>query len=128
VLLVFVCLGYGFGKSIFPVNVAFIIACVCYLLDQVLMSVSMARSTYMKKIAKQESDIQPALSASTTIDHAFSISVALLGGVIWNHFGFQYVFLLGVLIAVINFFATLRIQIPQTSPLSEEIQPLVNLE
>jgi len=112
VLLVFVCLGYGFGKSIFPVNVAFIIACVCYLLDQVLMSVSMARSTYMKKIALQDSDIQPALSASITIDHVFSISIALLGGVIWNHFGFQYVFLMGVLIAVINFFATMRIKIP----------------
>ncbi len=112
VLLAFVCLGYGFGKSILPLNVAFILACVCYLLDQVLMSVNMARSTYMKKIALQDSDIQPALSASITIDHVFSISVALLGGVIWNHFGFQYVFLLGVLIAIINFFATMRIKIP----------------
>jgi hypothetical protein len=76
------------------------------------MSVSMARSTYMKKIALQDSDIQPALSASITIDHLFSISVALIGGVIWNRFGFQYVFLFGVLIAVVNFFATLRIKIP----------------
>ena len=112
VLLVFVCLGYGFSKTFLPVNIAFIITCVCYLLDQVLMSVSMARSTYMKKIALQESDIQPALSASITIDHIFSIGVALLGGVIWNQLGFQYVFLLGVVIAVVNFFATLRIRIP----------------
>lgn len=112
VLLVIVCLGYAYGKTLFSMNVAFIIACVCYLLDQVLMSVSMARSTYMKKIALQDSDIQPALSASITIDHVFSISIALLGGVIWNHFGFQYVFLMGVLIAVINFFATMRIKIP----------------
>ena len=112
VLLVIVCLGYAFGKTLFSMNVAFYIACGCYLLDQVLMSVSMARSTYMKKIALQDSDIQPALSASITIDHAFSISIALLGGVIWNRFGFQYVFLMGVLIAVINFFATMRIKIP----------------
>jgi predicted MFS family arabinose efflux permease len=112
VLLIIVCLGYAFGKTIFSENTAFLIACVCYLLDQVLMSVSMARSTYMKKIALQDADIQPALSASITIDHAFSISIALLGGVIWNHFGFQYVFLMGVLIAVINFFATMRIKIP----------------
>ena len=112
VLLVIVCMGYAFGKSLFSMNIAFLIACGCYLLDQVLMSVSMARSTYMKKIALQESDIQPALSASITIDHVFSISIALLGGVIWNQFGFQYVFLMGVLIAVINFFATMRIKIP----------------
>lgn len=121
VLLVFVCLGYGFGKSVFSENTAFAIACACYLLDQVLMSVSMARSTYMKKIALQESDIQPALSASITIDHFFSIGIALIGGVIWNQFGFQYVFLFGVLIAVVNFFATMRIKIPKTPPVSSVV-------
>ena len=117
VLLVVVCFGYGFSKSFLPENTAFIISCVCYLLDQILMSVSMARSTYMKKIAIQESDIQPALSASITIDHFFSIGIALIGGEIWNHFGFQYVFLMGMFIAVINFFATMRIKIPAKNTL-----------
>lgn len=111
VLLVFVCFGYGFSRSIFSEEVAFLITCVCFLLDQVLMSVSMARSTYMKKIALHPADIQPALSASISIDHVFSIGVALLGGVIWNKFGFQYVFLLGVFIAIINFFVANRIRI-----------------
>ncbi len=115
VALIFVCLGYGFSRSIFPEKVAFIIVCICYLLDQMLFSVSMARSTYMKKIALDPADIQPALSASISIDHVFSISVALLGGVIWNNFGFQYVFLLGMLIAVVNFFVARRIVIPQSS-------------
>jgi len=114
VALIFVCLGYGFSRSVLPENTAFIVVCVCYLLDQMLFSVSMARSTYMKKIALDPADIQPALSASISIDHVFSISVALLGGVIWNNFGFQYVFLLGMLIAVINFFVARRIVIPQS--------------
>jgi predicted MFS family arabinose efflux permease len=113
VLLVVVCFGYGFSRSFLPENIAFIVVCICFLLDQVLMSVSMARSTYMKKIALQPSDIQPALSASITIDHVFSISIALLGGLIWNKFGFQYVFLMGVLIATINFFVAMRIKIPR---------------
>lgn len=113
VLLVVVCFGYGFSRSFLPENIAFIIVCICFLLDQVLMSVSMARSTFMKKIALQPSDIQPALSASLTIDHVFSISIALLGGFIWNKFGFQYVFLMGVLIATINFFVAMRIKIPR---------------
>lgn len=116
VLLVFVCLGYGFGRNFFSENTAFLLACVCYLLDQVLMSVSMARSTYMKKIALQASDIQSALSASITIDHFFSIGIALIGGVIWKIFGYQSVFLFGMVIAVVNFFATLRIKIPEKSP------------
>lgn len=109
---VFVCLGYGFSGSLFSVNTAFIITCVCYLTDQVLMSVSMARSTYIKKIALQPTDIQPALSASLTIDHIFSISVALLGGVIWSKLGYQYVFLLGAVISVLNFFTARKMRLP----------------
>jgi predicted MFS family arabinose efflux permease len=113
VLLVFVCFGYGFGKFLVPENTAFYIACVCFLLDQMLMSVNMARSTYMKKIARDPAHVQPALTASVTIDHVFSISIALLGGIIWNVWGFQYVFLLGMVIAFANFFAALRVRIPK---------------
>jgi predicted MFS family arabinose efflux permease len=112
VLLVFVCLGYGFAKFLFSEGVAFLITCVCFLLDQMSISFGMARSTYMKKIARQVNDIQPALTVSVTIDHIFSISLALLGGVIWNAFGFQYVFLLSIFIAFINFFVALQVRVP----------------
>lgn len=113
VLLVGVCLGYGFSKFVLPAGQAFIAVCVFYLLDQMLFSVGMARSMYMKKIALQPEDVQPALTAGVTIDHIFSILVALVGGVIWNSLGFQYVFLLGVGIAVINFFVALQVRTPQ---------------
>ena len=112
VALVGVCLGYGFSKFVLPAGVAFIAVCVFYLLDQMLFSVSMARSMYIKKIAIRPEDVQPALTSGVTIDHIFSITVALVGGVIWNAFGFQYVFLLGVFIAILNFFAVLQIRIP----------------
>ncbi len=118
-LLVFVCLGYGFSKFLMQENVAFIIVCVCFLLDQMLMSVNMARSTYMKKIALDASHVQPALTASVTIDHIFSISVGLLGGIIWDSLGFQYVFLFGALIAVCNLFAALYIRIPKVKYASD---------
>ena len=113
VLLVVVCFGYGFARSLFPEGTAFLLICTLYLLDQMLFSVNMARATYMKKIALRKEDIQPALTASVTLDHMFSIVVALVGGVIWNTFGFQYVFLLGVFIAAANFFAALKIRIPK---------------
>jgi predicted MFS family arabinose efflux permease len=115
VLLVVVCFGYGFAKSILPEGVAFFVVCACYLLDQILMSVGMARSTFMKKIAKEPGDIQAALTAGITIDHVFSISIALLGGVIWNAFGYQYVFMMGVVIAAINIFAASSIRLPHSS-------------
>ncbi len=113
VLLVFVCFGYGFSKNFFAANVAFIIACVCYVFDQLLFGVGIARSTYLKKIAMDPGDVQPALAASVTIDHVFSISVALLGGVIWNVYGYQYVFLLGMVIAGFSFLTALRITVPE---------------
>lgn len=115
VMLVGVCLGYGFSEFVLPASVAFIAVCVFYLLDQMLFSVSMARSMYIKKIAIQPQDVQPALTAGVTIDHIFSITVALVGGAIWRAWGFQYVFLLGVCIAILNFFAVLQIRIPGSS-------------
>ncbi|MBN2115972.1 MAG: MFS transporter [Anaerolineales bacterium] len=113
VILVFVCFGYGFAKFLLPADTAFLVVCACFLIDQMIFSVSMARATYMKKIAIQPDHIQPALTAAVTIDHVFSISAALLGGVVWNVFGFQYVFLFGAIIAVINFFTALRVRTPQ---------------
>lgn len=112
VLLVFVCFGYGFSKFLFPEGTAFLIVCACYLFDQMLMSVGMARSTYMKKTALYPAHVQPALTAAVTIDHIFSIAAALVGGLVWNAFGFQYVFLLGVFIALANLVAVLQVRVP----------------
>jgi predicted MFS family arabinose efflux permease len=113
VILVFVCLGYGFAKFIFPADTAFLVVCTCFLTDQMIFSVGMARATYMKKIALQPDHIQPALTAAVTIDHVFSITAALAGGVVWSAFGFQYVFLMGMVIAIINFFSALQVRLPQ---------------
>ena len=124
VLLVVVCLGYGFSKFLFPPRTAFLFICGFYLLDQMLFSVGMARSMYIKKIARIDADVQPALTAGVTIDHIFSISVALLGGLIWNIFGFQYVFLLGILIAALNFIACSAIRVPGSQLLQAESTPL----
>jgi predicted MFS family arabinose efflux permease len=114
-ILVLVCAGYGLAKFLLPPQAAFLLVCVCFLIDQMIFSVSMARATYMKKIAKQPDHIQPALTAAVTIDHVFSISAALVGGLIWNAFGFQYVFLMGAALAVVNFFTALQVRVPQTA-------------
>ena len=36
-----------------------------------------------------------------------------VGGVLWDTFGFQYVFLFGVFIAIINFFTALQARTPK---------------
>jgi predicted MFS family arabinose efflux permease len=112
VILVGVCFFYGFAEQLFSQQVALYVIFICFMVDQMSFSVGMARSTYMKKIARVPEDVQPALTAGVSIDHIFSISAALLGGLIWDRFGYQYVFLFGALVAVVNFFAALRVKIP----------------
>jgi predicted MFS family arabinose efflux permease len=111
-LLIVVCAGYGFSRTVFAPQTAFFVACGCFLLDQMLMSVNMARTTYMRKIAKEPSHVQPSLTLATSLDHVFSISIALIAGTIWSAFGYQYVFLLGAVIAGANLVAALRINLP----------------
>jgi predicted MFS family arabinose efflux permease len=124
VMLVVVCLGYGSCKFLFPERTAFLFVCGFYLLDQMLMSVNMARSMYMKKIAIREYHIQPALTAGVAIDHIFSIGIALLGGVFWTLFGFQWVFFLGILIAALNLLVVSRIPPRRLPPEDETPIPL----
>jgi predicted MFS family arabinose efflux permease len=124
-ILVFVCIGYGFAKSVFPNgNTAYVIAAVCFVVDMLLISASMARATYLKKIAIHPSHVAPTLTMGVSIDHAFSIGIAFACGLVWNMFGFQYVFLIGALIAITNIFSALRIRIPEKVLKEGEFKPL----
>lgn len=109
-ILVFVCVGYGFAKTIFSESAAMMIAFVCYIVDQMLIAAGMARATYLQKIALRPEDVAQTLTMGVSIDHVFSIAIAVSGGFIWLHWGYQYVFLIGAVIAVINFFSALQIQ------------------
>ncbi|HOV15196.1 MAG TPA: MFS transporter, partial [Spirochaetota bacterium] len=108
------CIIYGFSRNIFTENIALIVTLICYVTDQLLMSVSMARATYLKKIVSHSSEVHQTLTMGVSIDHIFSISIALISGFIWYKFGYQYVFLIGGIIALINLFSTLQIKIPKT--------------
>lgn len=115
--LVFICLGYAVAKSVFPFGTALLVICGLYLLDHMLLSVNMARAMYMKRIALDPSHVQPALTAAVTIDHIFSILIALLAGAIWNVLGFQRVFVLGMIISALNFVVVSRIRpVPRQRP------------
>jgi predicted MFS family arabinose efflux permease len=110
VILIFVCLGYGFARNIFPETTALFIVFVCYIIDQVIIAVTMARATYIQKIAVVPEDVSQTLTMGVSIDHIFSIFIAILGGFVWIKWGYQYIFLLGAIIAVINFFSALQIK------------------
>jgi predicted MFS family arabinose efflux permease len=109
-ILVFVCLGYGFAREIFAETTALFIVFAAYVFDQLLLSAGMARATYLQKIAVKPEDVTQTLTMGVSLDHIFSITVAVSGGFIWFKWGYQYVFLLGAIIAVVNFFSALQIK------------------
>ncbi|HJX51145.1 MAG TPA: MFS transporter [Polyangia bacterium] len=111
VVLIFVCFGYGFSRRLFGEHTALLVAGACFILDQLMMSVGMARATYLKKIAVQPDDVSQTLMMGVSIDHVFSIIVAALGGIIWLHWGYEYVFLLGVAIACVNLVSAARVRV-----------------
>lgn len=123
-LFFFVCLGYAFAEDLFTLPVAILVISACYVLDQTLGAVSMARATYLKKIALSDEDVSPTLSLGTSIDHVVTMFLPLLGGLVWYNSGaggYKYVFLGGAVIAILNFISTRQILIPkQSSALSSK--------
>ncbi|WHH61312.1 MFS transporter [Petroclostridium sp. X23] len=116
VILVFVCIGYGFSEKMGLGSYGIYLAYVCFIIDQMLMGVSMARATYVKKIADEPGDISPTIAMGVSIDHAVAMTMPFIGGIVWTRFGYEYVFLCAAAIAVINFISVLRIKIPTQRP------------
>lgn len=107
--LFFVCLGYSIADLLLPTQGAVILICVCYVLDQLSSAVAMARATYLKKIALNEDEVSATLSLGISIDHIMSMSLPIIGGLVWygtGSNGYKYVFLGGAVIAILNFIAT----------------------
>jgi MFS family permease len=110
ILLIVLCMGYAFAADIAPAGLAVVIIAACYIIDNSLSAVEMARSTYVKKIAVHPEDVVPTLSAGTSFDHVISMSVPFLGGLIWTSFGYKYVFLSAALIAFLNLILSSKIK------------------
>ncbi|HZW83331.1 MAG TPA: hypothetical protein VFF14_07950, partial [Candidatus Deferrimicrobium sp.] len=114
-LLILVCLGYAFAQPLLESfgmdGIVLIVICACFVLDQLLAAAGMARATYLRKIALSPEDVSPTLSMGTTLDHLVSMFVPWLAGYIWIAFGYEYVFVGGAGIALINLFLTSRIRL-----------------
>jgi len=111
IVLIVICLGYSFASDVAPAGIAVIIIAACYIIDNSLSVVEMARSTYVKKIAICPEDVTPTLSAGTSFDHVIAMSIPFLGGLLWATVGYKYVFIAAALIACLNLFLSLKIKL-----------------
>ena len=90
--LVLICVAYGFAEGLGLGPRAAWVMYACYIADQLLFGVENARSAYLAKIAERAEDISPSLSMGISINHAVSMLVPTLGGYVWVHHGYPWVF------------------------------------
>lgn len=101
-LLVLVCLLYGFAHRIFSPGIAFIVVCVNYILDSIISLASMASNIYVQRIASNQDEITATLSTGISVNHVISIFIALMGGWIWKVTGIEVLFSLSAFLGLLN--------------------------
>ncbi|HZK88384.1 MAG TPA: MFS transporter [Anaerovoracaceae bacterium] len=106
------CLGFAFALKLFTFKIALAIACVCYVLDKLMESASMARATYVRKRSKDPSDVARTLTMGQSMDHVVSMTIPLVAGYAWyagGASGYMYVFIGALSVSALNYFVAARI-------------------
>ena len=102
IILVVVCLMYGFAHRLFSPTVAFYVVCSNFVLDSVISIASMASNVYVQRIAANQEEITATLSTGISVNHIISIFIALMGGWIWKVTGIEVLFTLSAVLGLIN--------------------------
>ena len=102
VILVVVCFFYGFAHHFFPMNVAFIICCVNYVLDSIISLASMAASVYVQDISDNMQEVKATLSTGISVNHLITLAIALFGGLIWQKVGMETLFIISAVLGLCN--------------------------
>lgn len=101
-ILVVVCFFYGFAHHLFPMNVAFIICCINYVLDAVISLASMAASVYVQDISDNMQEVKATLSTGISVNHLITLAIALFGGWIWQKVGIETLFIISAVLGLCN--------------------------
>ncbi|MBQ5778019.1 MAG: MFS transporter [Oscillospiraceae bacterium] len=117
IILVFVCLLYGFAHHIFPTKeIAFIVCCANYILDAVISLASMASNLYVKDLSDNDDEVKATISTGLSINHVITIFIALFGGWIWQTLGIELLFIASAILGLCNsaYAATIKMK-PKTA-------------
>jgi hypothetical protein len=109
-----VCAGYGFAHLFENRALALGLLYACYVGDQLLFGTGMARTTYLSRIAERPDHVSPTLSLGVSINHAVSMTIPSVGGLMWVAWGHSSVFLGAAGIALVMLVFAAMIRTPQT--------------
>ncbi len=102
-LFLLIALGFALLK-----NVTILFA--LYILDNLMFATRIARTTYLKKIALKKEDIATTISFGISIDHLVSMTIPILGGMLWAYSGYQAVFFVAAVLSIINIAAAFYVK------------------
>ena len=119
-MLFILCFGYIFADyakfNIMGIYLPVVIFAACYVLDNSITFVGMARATYAKKIAPKPEDVSPTLALGISLDHVVAMILPLAGGFLWTQMGtdgYKYVFVVAALVSIANFLVARLIKVPR---------------
>jgi hypothetical protein len=117
-----VCLGYGGSHLLGPRGVW--LAFACFVLDEVIFGFANARTVYLSKIAERPEHVTASLGLGVSLDHAISMTLPTLGGLLWVKYGHPWVFVAGGAIALLMtvFASLIRVPAVATPPDPAELQ------
>ncbi|MCR5005335.1 MAG: MFS transporter [Clostridiales bacterium] len=101
-ILVIVCFCYGFAHHIFPMQTAFIVCCVNYILDSIISLASMASNVYVQDLSDNQDEMRATISTGVSVNHLITILIALFGGWIWQVLGIETLFVLSAVLGLCN--------------------------
>jgi hypothetical protein len=109
-LLLLVCAGYGSAQHMgLPPAWALGLVSACFVGDQLFFALGMARETYVSKIAVNRQELVATLSMGVTINHLISMTVPSAGGLVWERWGYEWVFAGGAGLAILMWIAAARV-------------------
>ena len=101
-ILVLVCVCYGFAHHVFPKEIAFYVCCVNYVLDSIISLASMGSNVYVQDISDNSDQVKATISTGISVNHMISVVIALFGGWIWSKLGIETLFILSAVLGLCN--------------------------
>ncbi|MCL2245473.1 MAG: MFS transporter, partial [Treponema sp.] len=101
-ILIVVCLLYGYAHKLFVPGIAFIVVCCNFILDQIISIASMANNVYVQRISSNREEITATLSTGISVNHIFSVLIAFIGGWIWETAGIETLFTISAVLGLIS--------------------------
>jgi len=99
--LIVVCIGYGYAMRLTSnPEQARLLACGCFIADNLLFALGSARAIYVSRIAESPQELTSTLAVGISVNHIVSMTIPAVAGAIWIGFGYERVFACAAVLAL----------------------------